>query len=180
MNDIYEKDYTQPRIEPSEKLIKLFESSDDGLDFMSVYRLYDKIAPKHIVPMDKRNYEYLLKRCDEFAQEHHGHIYGIVDYETFGAKIKLSMPYFFEFCTAEDLFFLEEIPSKVRNVLFEPDPEGGVIMTLFIDYFDEDESFEEFFAKHIKAAIQHRRLTLEETAALCDVDLEELKKLLGD
>ena len=90
------------------------------------------------------------------------------------------MPHFIEFCTDEDLQLLGDIADKVRNVLFEPTAEGGVTMTLFIDYFDEDESFEDFYAKHLKAAIQRRGLTLEEAAALCDVDIEELKKVLGE
>ena len=180
MKEIYEKDYTRPKSEPPAESFNLFEPSDDEFDFMNIYRLYDQSSPKHIVAKDKLNYEYLLKRCDEFAQEHHGQLYGLVDHDTFGAKIKLTMPHFIEFCTDEDLQLLGDIADKVRNVLFEPTAEGGVTMTLFIDYFDEDESFEDFYAKHLKAAIQRRGLALEEAAALCDVDIEELKKVLGE
>ena len=39
----------------------------------------DKI-PKIIVPEDKKNYEYLLERCDAFVKQHRGYIKGIVDY----------------------------------------------------------------------------------------------------
>ena len=46
--------------------------------------------PKIIVPEDKANYEYLLERCDQFAQEHHRtEIHAVVDYQHFHSEINL-------------------------------------------------------------------------------------------
>ena len=47
--------------------------------FESFQKKLDAI-PKVIVPEDKANYEYLLEKCDIFAQRNFGRIHGVVDY----------------------------------------------------------------------------------------------------
>ena len=180
MNEIYQRDYTRPASEAPAESAAFFDESDDDYSLIQMYRLYSKVAPKHIVPEDKANYEYLLQRCDEMAAAHYGQLYGIVDYETYGAKIQLTLPRFFEFCDDDDLLFLKEIAEKSRTVTFKPVENDRILMSIFINYFDEDESFDDFFADHIKKVIERRGLTLEETAEQCGVDIEELKKVLGE
>lgn len=70
----------------------------------------DKI-PKIIVPEDKKNYEYLLERCDAFVKQHRGYIKGIVDYHRWHAEINMFLP-FAEFDDSEDLAFLKEIAEN--------------------------------------------------------------------
>ena len=81
MDDIiYEKDYR--KVEPDEHdewYEAVFDRVINGDMLKSFSDAMDKI-PKIIVPEDKRNYEYLLERCDEFVKQHHGRIEGIVDY----------------------------------------------------------------------------------------------------
>lgn len=180
MNEVYKRDYTLPESETSTEPITFFDECDNEFGMIQMYKLYAKTVPKHIVPEDKANYEYLLQRCDEMAAAHYGQLYGIVDYGTYGAKIQLTLPRFFEFCDDDDLLFLKEIAEKSRTVRFEPAANDSIVMNIFINYFDEDESFEDFYAKHLKAAIQRRGLTLEEVAEQCDVDLEDLKEALGE
>ena len=79
----------------------------------------DKI-PKIIVPEDKKNYEYLLERCDAFVKQHRGYIKGIVDYHRWHAEINMFLP-FAEFDDSEDLAFLKEIAEKSQTVCFSPD-----------------------------------------------------------
>lgn len=95
----------------------------------------DKI-PKIIVPEDKANYEYLLDRCDKFAERHRGYIRGIVDYHKWQSEIVMTLP-FAEFCDPEDLAFLREIAEKSHSVTFEPDEDNGICVRIFICYFDE-------------------------------------------
>lgn len=59
----------------------------DGF-FASFGKKMDAI-PKIIVPEDQANYEYLLERCDQFAQDHHGRIHAVVDYQRFHSEINL-------------------------------------------------------------------------------------------
>ena len=81
MDDIiYEKDYR--KAEPDERdewYEAVFDRVINGDMLKSFSDAMDKI-PKIIVPEDKKNYEYLLGRCDEFVKQHHGRIEGIVDY----------------------------------------------------------------------------------------------------
>ena len=179
MNEVYERDYTLPESEMSTEPITFFDKDDNELGMIQMYKLYAKTVPKHIVPEDKANYEYLLQRCDEMAAAHYGQLYGIVDYETYGAKIQLTLPSFIEFCDDNDLLFLKEVAEKARTVRFEPAADS-IVMNIFINYFDEDESFVDFYASNIKKAIENRGLTLEEVAEQCDVDLEDLKEALGE
>lgn len=62
-------------------------TAPDGF-FASFTKKMDAI-PKVIVPEDQANYEYLLERCDQFAQDHHGRIHAVVDYQRFHSEINL-------------------------------------------------------------------------------------------
>ena len=178
MQDIYEKNYTNQ--EPEEKIETNDTANGGELTLWEIYKIYTEDTPKHIVPEDQANYDYLLKRCDELAQKRHGYLYGYVDYETYGAKIKVTLPHFIKFSSNDDLFLLKEIADKARSVLFEPAADDSFVMSIFINYFAEDESFNDYFARVIKNVIQQRGLTLEAAAAQCGVDLVELIELLGE
>ena len=85
----------------------------DGF-FASFGKKMDAI-PKIIVPEDKANYEYLLERCDRFAQEHHGRIHAVVDYQHFHSEINLYLR-MIEFDCEEDMSLLKEIGEKAHYV----------------------------------------------------------------
>lgn len=191
MKQEYTRDYFQPgpsqdaALDPDEaqdfnkEITKAANIS--GFNLLDLYRLYDKKAPKHIVEKDRQNYEYLLKRCDQWAKEHHGRVYGVVDYEKTGAWIELTTPSFLEFAFDEELLFLQEIGAKARNVLFSPNfDEKSITLRIFINYFAEDESFDAFLSRNIKAYIQRNGMTLEEVSAKTDVSVEDLLAILGE
>ena len=191
MKEEYTRDYFRPSprydadIDPSEKqafnqdIMK--EVNKFGFDLFELYRLYGQKVPKHIVEKDRQNYEYLLKRCDQWAERFDGRVYGEVDYEKYGAKIELTVPSFFEFAFDEDLLFLQEIGEKARNVLIRPNfDENSITLRIFINYFAEDESIEDFLSRHIKAYIQRNGLALEEVSAKIGISVEELLEMLGE
>lgn len=179
MNEIYDKDYTRPPSEVPTEPAAFFDEGDEEYSLIQLYKRYSQTVPKHIVPEDKANYDYLLRRCDEMAARCYGRVYGIVDHETYGAKIQVTLPGFFEFCDDDELLFLKEIAEKARTVMFKPVENNSILMSIFINYFEEDETFDDFFADHIQKVIDRKGLTLEETAEQCGIDLEELKNALG-
>ena len=133
---IYEKDYRQ--VEPTERdewSEEVYDRVLNGGMLKAYSEAMDKI-PKIIVPEDKKNYEYLLERCDAFVKQHHGRIEGIVDYHHWHSEINLFLP-FVEFDDPEDLAFLKEIADKAHTVCFSPAEEGGIRVHIFINYFDE-------------------------------------------
>lgn len=133
---IYEKDYRQ--VEPTERdewSEEVYDRVLNGGMLKAYSEAMDKI-PKIIVPEDKKNYEYLLERCDAFVKQHHGRIEGIVDYHHWHSEINLFLP-FVEFDDPEDLAFLKEIADKAHTVCFSPAVEGGIRVHIFINYFDE-------------------------------------------
>ena len=116
---IYEKDYRQ--VEPTERdewSEEVYDRVLNGGMLKAYSEAMDKI-PKIIVPEDKKNYEYLLERCDAFVKQHHGRIEGIVDYHHWHSEINLFLP-FVEFDDPEDLAFLKEIADKAHTVCFSP------------------------------------------------------------
>ena len=137
MDDIiFEKDYR--KVEPDERnewSEEVYDRVLNGGMLKAYSEAMDKI-PKIIVPEDKKNYEYLLERCDAFVKQHHGRIEGIVDYHHWHSEINLFLP-FVEFDDPEDLPFLKEIADKSHTVCFSPDEEGGIRVHIFINYFDE-------------------------------------------
>ncbi len=117
--------------------------------------------------------------CDELAQLYNGKIWGLVDYEAYTAKIRLTLPKFIEFINADELLLLKEIAEKARSVSFRATEEGSLLVTILIQYFAEDESYEDFLARNIKAFIERRGLSLEEVSAQTDVSPEILTAIFG-
>lgn len=179
---IYEKDYR--KVEPDEHdewYEAVFDRVINGDMLKSFSDAMDKI-PKIIVPEDKRNYEYLLERCDEFVKQHHGRIEGIVDYHHWHSEINLFLP-FVEFDDPEDLAFLKEIADKAHTVCFSPDKEGGIRVHIFINYFDE------WMPEEAKQLVEYDAIMKDEQLASLlgmqdsfkpedEPDLERIKALL--
>lgn len=133
---IYERDYrSKPEDEADKRRQMIFDQAVNGGFFDTFKAEMDKI-PKIIVPEDKANYEYLLDRCDKFAERHRGYVRGVVDYHKWQSEIVMALP-FAEFCDPEDLAFLREIAEKSHSVTFESDEENGICVRIFICYFDE-------------------------------------------
>lgn len=137
MDDIiFEKDYRQKADDEADKRSgKILDQAVGGGFFETYQKEMDKI-PKYIVPEDKANYEYLLERCDRFAERYRGKIRGIVDYHRWHSEIVLTLP-FAEFGDSEDRAFLAEIAEKSHSVTFESSEDGGIRVRIFICYFDE-------------------------------------------
>ena len=112
---IYEKDYRQVEsTERDEWSEEVYDRVLNGGMLKAYSEAMDKI-PKIIVPEDKKNYEYLLERCDAFVKQHHGRIEGIVDYHHWHSEINLFLP-FVEFDDPEDLAFLKEIALSLIHI----------------------------------------------------------------
>lgn len=137
MDDIiFERDYREAESgEYDEWYNKVFDRAVNGGMLKAYSDAMDKI-PKIIIPEDKKNYEYLLERCDAFVERHRGRIEGIVDYHHWHSEINMFLP-FAEFGDPEDLGFLNEIADKSHSVCFSPDKDGGIRVHIFINYFDE-------------------------------------------
>lgn len=106
----------------------------DGF-FAAFTRKMDAI-PKVIVPEDQKNYEYLLKRCDQFAEEHHGRIHAVVDYQHYHSEINLFLK-LLEFDCDEDMSLLKDIGEKAHYFCITPEEGGGFRIHIMINYFQE-------------------------------------------
>ena len=106
----------------------------DGF-FASFGKKMDAI-PKIIVPEDQANYEYLLERCDQFAQDHHGRIHAVVDYQHFHSEINLYLR-MIEFDCEEDMSLLKDIGERAHYVCITPEEGGGFRIHIMINYFQE-------------------------------------------
>ncbi len=138
-NQVYERDYgAGKKVNKKEK--RAFAAELMQNDLLQQYVSFVENTPKHIVEEDKETYEYLLKQCDALAKQSYGHILGIVDHEKYQSVIRLTLP-FIEFSSDEELHILKEIAEKARCVSFIVQEGKGVMMSIFIDYFAEDESF---------------------------------------
>lgn len=112
MDDIiFEKDYRETESAEYDKWCdEVFDRAVNCGMLKAYSEAMDKI-PKIIVPEDKKNYGYLLERCDAFVKQHRGYIKGIVDYHRWHAEINMFLP-FAEFDDSEDLAFLKEIAEN--------------------------------------------------------------------
>lgn len=79
MDDIiFERDYREAESgEYDEWCDEVFDRAVNGGMLKAYSDAMDKI-PKIIIPEDKKNYEYLLERCDAFVERHRGRIEGIL------------------------------------------------------------------------------------------------------
>ena len=158
MDDIiFEKDYRETESAEYDKWCdEVFDRAVNCGVLKAYSEAMDKI-PKIIVPEDKKNYEYLLERCDAFVKQHRGYIKGIVDYHRWHAEINMFLP-FAEFDDSEDLTFLKEIAEKSQTVCFSPDEEGGIRVHIFINYFEELMSAEHKSYIEYDAIMQDKKL----------------------
>lgn len=135
-NEIYERDYqAQEKTPEIERANAIFDRAMNG-SFLRDYAAAMDAIPKVIVPEDKENYEYLLNRCDEVAKHWHGHIKGVVDYNRWESRIELTLPCV-EFGDPEDLSLLREIAEKAHLVTFTANQNGGINLSIMINYFEE-------------------------------------------
>lgn len=135
-NEIYERDYsTREHDSETERVSAIFDRAVYG-SFFREYNDAMKAIPKVVVPKDKQNYEYLLKRCDEIAEQWHGHIKGVVDYEHWDSHIILTLPCL-EFGNTEELELLREIAEKAHLVTVTANENGGITMNIMVNYFEE-------------------------------------------
>ena len=130
--------------------------------------------------MEQANFNHLLKRCDELAKRYDGKIYGIVDDKRCEAKIQLTLPYLIEFLDNDELQLLKEIAEKSNAVTFSVTEERSLLLSIRINYFLEDESYDYFLKERAKGFIKRNGLTLEEVASKMEVRIEELKTLFSD
>lgn len=135
-NEIYERDYsTREHDSETERASAIFDRAVYG-SFFREYNDAMKAIPKVVVPKDKENYEYLLKRCDAIAEQWHGHIKGVVDYEHWDSHIILTLPCL-EFGNTEELELLREIAEKAHLVTVTANENGGITMNIMVNYFEE-------------------------------------------
>ena len=180
MDDIiFEKDYRETESAEYDKWCdEVFDRAVNCGMLKAYSEAMDKI-PKIIVPEDKKNYEYLLERCDAFVKQHRGYIKGIVDYHRWHAEINMFLP-FAEFDDSEDLAFLKEIAEKSQTVCFSPDEEGGIRVHIFINYFEELMSAEHKSYIECDAIMQDKKLSaLLGIPELSDEEKELALKMKG-
>lgn len=135
-NEIYERDYQAQENTPENEMANaIFDRAMNG-SFLRDYTAAMDAIPKVIVPKDKENYEYLLKRCDEIAKRWHGRIKGTVDYQHWDSRIELALPCM-EFGDPEELSLLREIAEKAHLVTFTANESGGINLSIMINYFEE-------------------------------------------
>lgn len=180
MDDIiFEKDYRETESAEYDKWCdEVFDRAVNCGMLKAYSEAMDKI-PKIIVPEDKKNYEYLLERCDAFVKQHRGYIKGIVDYHRWHAEINMFLP-FAEFDDSEDLTFLKEIAEKSQTVCFSPEEEGGIRVHIFINYFEELMSAEHKSYIEYDAIMQDKKLSeLLGIPELSDEEKELALKMKG-
>lgn len=138
----FERNYEKQSVGAEDKF--LFEQMAPGGFFESFQKKLDAI-PKVIVPEDKANYEYLLEKCDIFAQRNFGRIHGVVDYTHWDAHIDVIVP-MLEFCDPEDMALLKDIGEKAHYLNVDLVDGGGYRLHIRINYFQEliTDEYEEY------------------------------------
>lgn len=139
----FERNYEKQSVGAEDKF--LFEQMvAPGGFFESFQKKLDAI-PKVIVPEDKANYEYLLEKCDIFAQRNFGRIHGVVDYTHWDAHIDVIVP-MLEFCDPEDMALLKDIGEKAHDLNVDLVDGGRYRLHIRINYFQEliTDEYEEY------------------------------------
>lgn len=139
----FEHNYEKQSVSEEDKLFFEQVVAPGGL-FESFQKKLDAI-PKVIVPEDKANYEYLLEKCDIFAQRNFGRIHGVVDYTHWDAHIDLIVP-MLEFCDPEDMALLKDIGEKAHYLTVDLVEDGRYRVHIRINYFQEliTDEYEEY------------------------------------
>ena len=133
-NIVFECNYETT--EKDDRATAIFERAFSPGGFMEEFTKKMDAIPKVVVPKDKENYDYLLDRCDDYAQRHHGRIRGVVDYEHWDAHIDLYLR-MLEFDDAEDMAFVKDIGEKAHYLCITPEKDGGYRFHIMINYFQE-------------------------------------------
>lgn len=133
-NIVFEKNYERPQ-EDNSYCTAVFDQAMEGGFFQRYCDMMSKV-PKIIVPQDKENYEYLLNRCDQYARQHFGRIYAVVDYQRWHSEINLYLP-MLEFDDETDMSLLRDIGEKAHYVNISHEPDGGFCLHIMINYFEE-------------------------------------------
>ena len=138
----FERNYEKQSVGAEDKF--LFEQMAPGGFFESFQKKLDAI-PKVIVPEDKANYEYLLEKCNIFAQRNFGRIHGVVDYTHWDAHIDVIVP-MLEFCDPEDMALLKDIGEKAHYLTVDLVEDGRYRVHIRINYFQEliTDEYEEY------------------------------------
>lgn len=139
----FERNYEKQSVSEEDKLFFEQVVAPGGL-FESFQKKLDAI-PKVIVPEDKANYEYLLEKCDIFAQRNFGRIHGVVDYTHWDAHIDVIVP-MLEFCDPEDMALLKDIGEKAHYLTVDLVEDGRYRVHIRINYFQEliTDEYEEY------------------------------------
>lgn len=133
-NIVFERNYELPKEEDTLSSA-IFERAFAPGGFFEEYTKKMDAIPKVIVPEDKANYEYLLERCNGFAQKHHGSIRGVVDYRHWDSHIELFLP-MLEFDDEEDMELLRDIGEKA-HYLSVTHEDVKYHVYILINYFQE-------------------------------------------
>ena len=141
-NEIFERDYriTEKSKNTSSKKPNIINYAAES-GFFKAYNDAMLKIPKYIVQEDKEAYEDLLFRLDGYAKRKHGKIKGIVDYDKYESHIIVYLPHF-EACDPYDFSLLSDIAAKTHNVTFQASEDGGIRLSVRINYFDEIENTE--------------------------------------
>ena len=144
-NEIFERDYrgTENKETLSPNQQKIWEYAVES----GIFKAYDEAKrkiPKYVVQEDKEAYEDLLSRLDFYAMRKHGKIKGIVDYEKYEAHIYVELPYF-EACFPMDFALLSDMAAKTHNITIEASEDGGIRLSIRINYFKETENIKKVF-----------------------------------
>ena len=133
-NIVFERNYEKPK-DGSDHCTAIFDQAVEGGFFQRYCDMMNKV-PKIIVPQDKENYEYLLNRCNQYAEQHYGRIRGVVSYERWDSTIDLYLT-MLEFDDEEDMSLLRDIGEKAHYVNVSHQPDGGFCLHIMINYFEE-------------------------------------------
>lgn len=147
-NIIRFNDYTQTQ---NERLAALSIDADTFQEKFLDIRFQDKFfsqIPKIISVNHMQVFTRLFEQCNSIARNRHGCVEGIIDFQSWDAKITLTLP-FIE-CTSQSLSFLRELVEHAALVSFFPVPETQRIsmeiqLPIFEDLEIDEKTAEEIF-----------------------------------
>ena len=149
-NIVYERDYKSEHENPNEDATSsaiVDIACNQG--FLAKYAKAVDAIPKVVVPADKANYEYLLKKADGLAKRLGGKVRGVVNYKEWDASIELILP-FAEFGNRDDRDMLMEFADKSHSITFQATEDGKLRIYIWFFYFEEIADKQEILAAMIK------------------------------